>query len=281
MVSYLQKIISEVPAYMGQFVSCLMHPKIFITKQLEVENQTSVFEKSVSFIILSFLISLFLTVALPEVTNPIQLPADDAEFIRQGSGALLQLFYLLGASCIAIGLLRLFGINASTAGFMALVFYFCGTSLVLLVFANAISSIAMADPFFAKSWVALENLAKTMRPQLANLLCTMDTKTGGLPAGSNPMELLPDFDKYQEIYNQATQRTLYKIAAGIQILIALSVIVWLFIAWVNYAKTIGANLAKSLIAAFITVVIVIGLALVVELVAAGSLLTDIYRNCPQ
>lgn len=281
MVSYLQKIINEVPAYMGQFVSCLMHPKIFIAKQLEAENQTSAFEKSVSFITLSFLISLFLTVALPEVTNPIQLPADDAEFIRHGSGALLQLFYLLGASCIAIGLLRLFGINASTAGFMALVFYFCGTSLVLLVFANAISSIAMADPFFAKSWVALENFAKIMQPQLAHLLCTMDTQTGKIPAGSNPMELLPDFNKYQEIYNQATQRTLYKIAIGIQIAIAFAVIIWLFIAWVTYAKTIGANLAKSLIAAFITFVIVIGLALIVELIAAGLMMADIYRSCPK
>lgn len=281
MVSYLQKIINEIPAYMGQFVSCLMHPKNFIAKQLETENQTSIFEKSVSFIILSFLISLFLTVALPEVTNPIQLPTNDAEFIRKGSGALLQLFYLLGACCIAIGLLRLFGINASTNGFMALVFYFCGSSLILLVFANAISSIAMADPFFAKSWVTLENLAKTMHPQLAHLLCTIDTQTGKLPAGSNPMELLPDFDKYQEIYHQATQRTLYKIAIGIQALIAISVIVWLFFAWVSYTKTIGASLVKSLTAAAITFVIIIGVALIVELIAAGSMMAEIYRSCAQ
>lgn len=27
MVSYLQKIIGEAPAYVSQFVSCLMHPK--------------------------------------------------------------------------------------------------------------------------------------------------------------------------------------------------------------------------------------------------------------
>ncbi len=281
MVSYLQKIISEVPAYLSQFVSCLMHPKIFIAKQLEVENQTSMLEKSVSFLILSFLISLFLSVALPEVTSPIQLPSNDTEFIRKGSGALLQLFYLLGACCIAIGLLRSFGIKASTNGFMALVFYFCGASLVLLVFANAISSIAMADPFFAKSWVTLENLANTMHPQLTHLLCTIDTQTGELPAGSNPIELLPDFDKYQEIYNQATQRTLYKIAIGIQIAIAFAVIIWLFIAWVTYTKTIGADLAKSLTAAFITFVIVIGLALIVELIAAGSMMADIYRSCPQ
>lgn len=281
MVSYLQKIISEVPTYVGQFVSCLMHPKTFIAKQLETENQTTGLEKSVSFLALSFLIALFLSVALPEVTNPIQLPANDAEIIRKGSGALLQLFYLLGACCIAIGLLRSFGVNASTNGFIALVFYFCGASLVLLVFANAISSIAMADPFFAKSWVTLENLAKTMHPQLAHLLCTIDTQTGELPAGSNPMELLPDFDKYQGIYNQATQRTLYKIAIGIQIIIAFAVIIWLFIAWVTYTKTIGANLAKSLVAAFITFIIVIGLVVIVELVAAGVMIADVYRNCPQ
>jgi hypothetical protein len=281
MVSYLQKIISEVPAYVGQFVSCLMHPTHFINKQLQTENQITVLEKSVSFLILSFLISLFLSVALPEVTDPIQLPANDAEFIRKGSGALLQLFYLLGACCIAIGLLRLFGINASTNGFMALVFYFCGASLVLLVFANAISSVAMADPFFAKSWVALENLAKVMQTQLAELLCTMDTQTGELPAGSNPMELLPDFNQYQTIYSQATQRTLYKIAIGIQIAIALAVIMWLFIAWVIYTKIIGANLAKSLIAAVLTLAIVIVFALIVELVRTGAMMADIYRNCPQ
>lgn len=281
MISYLQKIISEMPAYMGQFVSCLMHPKIFIAEKIGADNLTSAFEKSVSFIILSFLISLFLSVALPEVTNPIQLPTNDAEFIRKGSGALLQLFYLLGASCIAIGLLRLFGINIRTKEFIILVCYFCGASLVLLVFVNAISSIAMADPFFAKSWVALENSAKIMQPQLAHLLCTMDTKTGELPAGSNPMELLPDFGKYQEIYHQATQRTLYKIAVGIQILTAALVIFWLVLAWSTYAKIIGASLAKSLTAAAITFMIVIGTAIIVELIAVGSMMADIYRSCAQ
>lgn len=280
MVSYFEKIISEIPAYMGQFVSCLMHPKNFIAKQIEDGSKENVLEKSVSFIILSFLISLFLSIALPEVTDPIQLPTKDAEFLRQGSNALLQLFYLLGASCIAIGLLRLFGFKPNTRGFIALVFYFCGASLVLLVFTNAISSIAMADPFFAQSWVALESLAKTMHPQLVHILCTVDTKTGELPAGNNPLELLPDFNIYQDIYNQATQRTLYRISTGIQLAIAFAVIIWLFIAWITYTKTIGVSLAKSLIVAIITFAIVIGLALIVELVIAGSMLADIYRNCP-
>lgn len=126
MVSYLEKIINEIPAYMCHFVGCVMHPKTFIAKQLEAENQTNVLEKSVSFIILSFLISLFLSIALPGVSDPTQVPASEAEFIRQGSNAFLQLFYLLGASCIAIKLLGLFGLKASTNGFMALVFYFCG-----------------------------------------------------------------------------------------------------------------------------------------------------------
>lgn len=279
MIAYFEKVIQEIPAYLGQFANCLFHPKTFIATRLNHEDQTAVFEKSISYIILSFFIALFLAIALPGTNNPLQFPLPENDFIRLGSEALLQLFYLLGAAAIAIGLLRLFGSTVNTNGFFALVCYFCGSSLILLVFANAITSVAMADPFFAQSWVQLENFAREMHPQLVQLMCAMDTKTGQLPGDNNVMALLPDFEKYQAIYTEATQRTLYQTTVAIQALAALTIVIWLFVAWTTYTNIIGVSLVKSLAAAFITFFIVVLMSLIVDLASTGASMKEIYQHC--
>ncbi len=281
MKSYLEKVITELPGYLSQFVSCLLRPKKFVTDKVAVTEASASFEKSVAFIITSFLISLFLAYALPEVTSPLKLlPTNENEFIRTGSDALLMLFYLVGACAIAMGFLKLFGKAADPHIFFTLVFYFCGCCLVLLVFANALSNIAMADPFFAKAWIESEKFAKNFMPQVYSQFCAIDLKTGNFSAVQEIVEKSPEFKSQQEIYVAAMQRTLPRIAFVMQAFVALVTVLWLLKAWFSYTAAIGLSTGKSVAIAVLTVVVVFVLSLVVSMINAGISVSSIMRNCP-
>ncbi|GGY81810.1 hypothetical protein GCM10011613_28140 [Cellvibrio zantedeschiae] len=281
MKSYLEKVITELPGYLSQFISCLLHPKRFVTEKLAATDASPAFEKSVAFIVTSFLISLFLSYALPEVTSPLKvLPANENEFIRTGSEALLMLFYLVGACAIAMGFLKLFGKLADPHIFFTLVFYFCGCSLVLLVFANAISNIAMADPFFAKAWIESEKFTKAFMPQIHSQFCSIDLKTGNFSAVQDVVEKSPEFKSQQEIYLAAMQRTLPKIAFVMQAFVALVALLWLLKAWFSYTTAAGVGTGKSIAIIVLTAVAVFVVSLLVSMINAGILVSSIMRNCP-
>lgn len=280
MKSYLEKVITELPGYLSQFISCLLRPKKFVEDKMLAADVTSAFEKSVAFIITSFLISLFLSFALPEVTSPIRmLPTNENEFIRTGSDALLMLFYLVGACAIAMGFLKLFGKVADPHVFFTLVFYFCGCSLVLLIFANALSNIAMADPFFAKAWIETEKFTKGLMPQMYSHLCSVDLKTGDFSAVKNAMEGAPEFKNQQDIYLAAMQRPLPRIAFGMQALVALIAVIWLLKVWFNYTSAIGLSGAKSFSIIVLTSAALFIMSLILNLIDAGISVSNIMRNC--
>lgn len=280
MKSYFEKVISELPGYLSQFIACLLRPTQCVKDKVAAADVSSAFEKSVAFIITSFLISLFLSYVLPEVTSPLQLlPSNENEFVRTGSDALLMLFYLVGACAIALGFLKLFGKSTDPHIFFTLVFYFCGASLVLLVFANALSNIAMADPFFAKAWIESEKFTKGLMPQVYSQLCSVDLKTGDFSTVKNTIEISPDFKNQQQIYLAAMQRTLPRIAFGMQALVALIAIIWLLKTWFTYTSEIGVTKVKSFFIIVLTSVTVFVLSLILSLINAGILVSNIMRNC--
>lgn len=280
MKSYFEKVISELPGYLSQFIACLLRPKQCVADKIAASDTATAFEKSVAFIITSFLISLFLSYALPEVTSPLQLlPANENEFLRTGTNALLMLFYLVGACAIAVGFLKLFGKSTDHHIFFTLVFYFCGCSLVLLVFANAISNIAMADPFFAKAWIESEKFAKGLMPQVQSQLCSIDLKAGDFSTVKNAMEISPDFKNQQDIYLTAMQRTLPRIAFGLQALVALITVIWLLKAWFSYTSAIGLTNAKSFLIIVLTALTLFVVSLILSLINAGILVSSIMRSC--
>lgn len=280
MKSYFEKVVTELPGYLSQFIACLLQPKKCVKDKMTATDVSSSFEKSVAFIITSFLISLFLSYALPEVTSPLQLlPSNENEFLRTGSDALLMLFYLVGACVIAMLFLKPFGKSVDPHVFFTLVFYFCGCSLVLLVFANALSNIAMADPFFAKAWIESEKFTKGLTPLIHSQLCSVDLKTGDFSTVKGAIEISPDFKSQQDIYLAAMQRTLPRIAFVTQALVALITVIWLLKAWFSYTSEIGLTNVKSFFIIVITSVTLFVLSLVLSLINAGMVVSNIMRNC--
>jgi hypothetical protein len=186
----------------------------------------------------------------------------------------------VGACAVAMGFLKLFGKAADPHIFFTLVFYFCGCCLVLLVFANALSNIAMADPFFAKAWIESEKFAKNFMPLIYSQFCSIDLKTGNFSAAQELLEKSPDFKSQQEIYMAAMQRTLPRIAFVMQAFVAVVTILWLLKAWFSYTATIGLSVGKSVAIVVLTVVVVFILSLVVSMINAGISVSSIMRNCP-
>lgn len=87
MKSYIERVIAEIPLFFSHFSQCLFRPKHFIQQQLAIAEQPDDVSKGVEFLILSFLISLFISQLLPEAVNPVTLPSDDnACTCKQQSG---------------------------------------------------------------------------------------------------------------------------------------------------------------------------------------------------
>ena len=278
MKNHLEKVLSEIPHFMQHFSLCLLRPQRFIHSELQQAEQTDWISKGVEFLILSFLIALFISQILPEAVNPVTLPADDAAYTAMASRALFDLFLVFFIAVIAFACWRLVGVNASFWPFFRLFAYFCGVTLVLLVFANAITNIAMIDPVVAKSWIQLEKSAAELRPLTEQLLCHTDSN-GELVATSDNAALQQQLQQAQAVYDKATNRPLFLLGNSIQALVYLILLIWLSIAWFGYGKSLQLSSAKILLAGILSAVFVFIAYMLLTLMQSGSQMMSIYRAC--
>lgn len=250
MKAYLERVVADLPAFLSTFTACLSRPRKFLISHLASDGAAirddgaasdKLTEKGVAFLITAFLISFFLSIALPEVTNPLTLPSDDAAFIRHGTNALLSLFLFLAGVAIAHGVLRLFGATIPFSAAFGVACYFCGVALILGVGAAAMTNIAMVDPFIARSWIQLEQASQALGPYLVQLLHDMDPVTGNLREGASiPKSLSPDvgasFLGLQQLFVQVESRPLFRLAFGMQTAVKAVILLWLLIAWFSYCR---------------------------------------------
>jgi hypothetical protein len=278
MNNHLEKVLSEIPQFLQHFSLCLLRPRRFIHAELQQAEQEEWISKGVEFLILSFLIALFISQVLPEAVNPVTLPADDAAYLTMASQAVFDLFLLFFIAVIAFSCWRIVGVNAGFWPFFRLFAYFCGVTLVLLVFANALTNIAMIDPVVAKSWIQLEQSAATLRPLTEQMLCETDSNTGELLTTSNDT-LQQQLQQTQAIYEKATNRPLFLLGNSIQALVYLVLLVWLSIAWTSYGKALQLSTGKIIQAGILTAVFVFIAYMILTLVQSGSQMMAIYRAC--
>lgn len=280
MKSYIERVIAEIPLFFSHFSQCLFRPRHFIQQQQAIAEQPDAVSKGVEFLILSFLIALFISQVLPEAVNPVSLPADDAAFTQLASRALFDLFLLFFAAAIAFGCLRMVGVASSFFSFFRLFAFFCGISMVLLVFANALTNIGMIDPVVAKSWIQLEQRAHVLQTITAQLLCNTDA-TGeliGNPANNDALQ--QQLAQAQAIFQQATERTLFLLGLGLQAVVQLILACWLFIAWFAYGKQQQLSNGKIVFSALLSLGLIYFASLLLSLMQTGSQMMAIYRNCP-
>ncbi|MEW5682338.1 MAG: hypothetical protein AB1780_08140 [Pseudomonadota bacterium] len=280
MKSYIERVIAEIPLFFSHFSQCLFRPKHFIQQQLAIAEQPDDVSKGVEFLILSFLIALFISQLLPEAVNPVTLPSDDAAFTNLASSALFDLFLLFFAAAIAFGCLKMVGAGGSFFTFFRLFAFFCGITMVLLVFANALTNIGMIDPTVAKSWIQLEQSAKALQPMTAQLLCNTDV-SGELAANPTASDALKQqLAQAQSLYLQATERPLFLLGVGLQAGVQLILVCWLFIAWFAYGKQQQLSSGKIIFSALLSLVFVYAASLLLSLMQTGSQMMALYRACP-
>ena len=280
MKSYVERVIAEIPQFMAHFSLCLFRPKLFLHQQLELEAKADGISKGVEFLIISFLVALFISQILPEAVNPMTLPANDDGFTRMASTALFNLFLLFFSAAAAFGCLRLFGAEGSFFAFFRVFAFFCGTSLVLMVFADAVTNIIFIDPVVAKSWIKLEQNGAAMKQLTTQMLCNTDD------AGEvvNNPGLAKRYEQLlwagQALYTKATQRTLFMLGNGLQALVYLVMAGWLFVVWFAYGRHQQLGTGKIILTAVLSLVLIAGAGFLLSTMQTGAEMMALYRACP-
>jgi hypothetical protein len=288
MKQYLDRVVAELPQFISTFVHCLSQPRRFLAAQLESlaagqATSESLVEKGVAFLVTSFLMAFLLSLALPEVTDPLSLPSDDAAVVRLGSETLRALFLFMAGFAIAYGVLRRFGAQTTFSAAFGLACYFCGVTLVLWVAASATSNIAMADPFTAQAWISLEKSAETLTPDLVQLMSLLDPRTGelpagvALPAGTGP-EAVAKLLELQGLMAESATRPLSLVAAGVQAAVTSAIFLWLLVAWFAFGAQQGISRFRVALASLLAGLgLGTGLLLYV-LITAGATVMSLYRS---
>ena len=279
MKSYIERVIAEVPLFLSHFSQCLFRPRHFIREYLAGEAKADEVSKGVEFLILSFTISLIIGQVLPEATAPKGLPADDAAFGSVTSTPLFDLFLLFFAAATTFACLRMVGAAGSFFAFFRLFAFFCGTTLVLLVFANALTNIAMVDPVVAKNWIQLEKRTLATKAITEELLCNTDSAGGLIKDTIRTTQLEQQLLQSKVLYEQATARPLFMLGSGLQALVGLMVTGWLAIAWFSYGRQQQLGRGKIVLSGLLSLGLVYGASLLLSLIRVGAEMMTIQRGC--
>lgn len=280
-MALLDDVLKELPAYLGKFTRLLTQPSQLVHNHLNTDDPNALLEQSIAFLLLSFTIALVLAVVFPEMTNPVQLATDDAGMAAHAFAAIRLLFELLGLSALAYLAAKVAGVQSGFQRFFGLMCAACGVMLVIQVFAASLTNISLADPVTAKAWIQLEKGMAMLKPLVEqNVLCATDASSDEVrPNAALGAQLQAQLTALEAIYMQATDRPLFKLAAGLQLLAGLILLIWSARLWAMYLKGHALSTGKLILATVLLVVFTGAGTLVYELVNAGRTMMDLYRHC--
>jgi len=280
-MSLLENVLKELPAYLGKFIRMLTQPSQLVHDHLNTDDPNALLEQSIAFLLLSFTIALVLAVVFPEMTNPVQLVSDEAGMTAHALAAIRVLFELLGLSALAYLAAKVAGVQSGFQRFFGLMCAACGIMLVIQVFAASLTNISLADPVTAKAWIQLEKGMATLKPLIEqSVLCATDASSGEVrPNAALGAQLQTQLTSLQATYVQATDRPLFKLAAGLQLLAGLILLIWSARLWAMYLKGHALSTGKLILATVLLVVFTGAGTLVYELANAGRTMMDLYRHC--
>lgn len=280
-MALLDDVLKELPTYLGKFTRLLTQPSQLVHDHLNTDDPNALLEQSIAFLLLSFTIALVLAVVFPEMTNPVQLATDEAGMAAHAFAAIRLLFELLGLSALAYLAAKVVGVQSGFQRFFGLMCAACGVMLVIQVFAASLTNISLADPVTAKAWIQLEKGMATLKPSIEqNVLCATDASSGEVrPNAALGAQFQTQLTALQAIYMQATDRPLFKLAAGLQLLAGLILLIWSARLWAMYLKGHALSTGKLILATVLLVVFTGAGTLVYELVNAGRTMMDLYRHC--
>lgn len=281
MSSLIDSVLKELPAYLGHFTQTLTQPQQLVHEHINAADSKARLKESIAFLLLSFSVALVLAVVFPEVTNPVQLVGDEAGMVSHALGAIRLLFEMLGLSALAYLAAKVVGVKSGFQRFFSLMCAACGVMLVVQVFAASLTNISMADPVTAKAWIKLEQGMAELKPMIERgVVCATETKTGDIsPNAIQGEQLQVKLAALQAGYQQATDRPLFKLAAVLQGLVLLTLLIWSGWLWILYLQGHALNTWQVVLATILLIVFTSAGMLIYELVNAGRTMMDLYRQC--
>jgi hypothetical protein len=275
MKSYLDRVIAEVPTYMGYFTQSLTSPRVLLTERLSLTETQKAVEDGVKFLIVSFLIALFISHVFPAVTR--STPINEAEFIKLGSNALFKLFLFIGEAAIAYLAWRAVGARLDFQRFVGGVAFICGVTLVLYFFVSALSNLAMLDPIFARAIIEIEGIGKKF--DLGSIVCAFDFSTGQMQRERLAPGLVEALERNQNLFVAVSGRTWFQITGAIQILASAVIVGWVSMAWFAIGNILQVSRVRTILAGVIMLIGVVLVELLVGLLDMASLLMQAMRTC--
>lgn len=283
MLPKIEEVLKELPAYLGHFTHMLTQPTQLVTDHLQATEPKSKLEQSIAFLLLSLVIAAILAFVFPEVTNPLKLISDETGMVAHALTAIRLLFILLGLAGLAYLAARIAGVRSGFQRFFGLTCAATGIILVLQVFAASLTNISMADPVTAKGWIAMEKGMAELKPLIQQgVLCqTQDSRGEITPDSKLGKELQIRLAALQNIYQQATDRPLFKLSVGLQWLALAVLMVWSASLWGTYLNSHTLTTGKSVLATGLLVVFTGAGGLLYMLVTTGADIMALYRQCGQ
>lgn len=280
-MALLDDVLKELPSYLSTFTRLLTQPAQLVHDHLQAEDSSAKLEQSIAFLLLSFTIALVLAVVFPEMSNPVQLASDEAGMASHALAAIRLLFELLGLSALAYLAAKVAGVKSTFQRFFGLMCAACGVMLVIQVFAASLTNISLADPVTAKSWIQLEKGMATLKPLIEQgVLCATDASSGEVrPNAVLGTQLQTQLTALQAVYVQATDRPLFKLAAGLQLLAFLTLLIWAGRLWAMYLKGHALSTGQMILATALLALFTGVGTVVYELMNAGSTMMALYRHC--
>ncbi len=279
MKDYVNRVVAELPHFMTHFSQTLFRPRRFINEQVQIAAQPDAVGKGVDFLIISFLIGLFISQVLPEATTIDRFAAEGPGYVKLVSTAVHDLFMLFFCAAISFASLRLFGVAGSFFAFFRIFAFFAGTVIVLMVFGDALTNIAVLDPVVGKGWIALERNAAATKPLIEQALCATDANGEIKPDPALAARMAPLLAQGQAIFAQISARPLFVLATRLQTGVAIVILGWLLIAWVAYGRSQQLGLARIIASAAISVALIFVGSQLLTLVTAGNDMMSVYRAC--
>lgn len=281
MQATVENVLKELPAYLGKLTRLLTQPTQLVQAHLDAEDAQRMLEQSIRFLLLSFTIALVLAVIFPEVTHPLQLMANEKSMSAQAMAAIRLLFELLGLAALAYLAARAVGIRSGFQRFFGLMCAASGGVLVVLVFANALTNISMADPVTARAWIQIEQGMASLQPLIEQgALCDTQPERGEI--ATNPQlaaQVQSKLSALQRTYQRATDRPLFKLASGLQLLALLALLLWSGRVWLSYLKYHQCSTPQQCMATVLLAALSGAGILLYEMVNAGSTMMALYRHC--
>jgi hypothetical protein len=292
MKDLLEKLLEEVPKYMGHFVQCIVNPKEFFQEQLITGNNREIVEKSLSFVILSLLIAFVLSKLFPAtlVINDslgagdlAKLLGDDNQFIKFVVDILSSAFYLLALTTVIYFAWRIVGTPSNFQQCFGFISFSLSIFIVLSVFIEAIPNIAQIDPAVGRGLIKLEKEVKQLQPLLEYTLCNADPNTGRFSNSTNQSKISDSAriaaKKLQENFSIISERPLYKIAHRLRNLFGIALTIWFARSWFAFGKVQGASCFKIIVSFIIAIIGFLFLAFIDTVVKMSALMMQVYRKC--